>query len=103
MTQTTLFMPNTGQNPQLGFKPIHEPQLESLDNFMSRMAQVTDKAQAALVKAADDMAWFYNVHRCNAPKYNVSDKLWLSSENIRTTCLTKTLNYKWLGPTSLSR
>ena len=62
------------------------------------MAQVTDEAQAALVKAADDMARFYDAHRCEAPKYNVGDKVWLSSENIRTVCLMKKLNYKWLGP-----
>jgi len=55
-TQTSPFMLNTGQNLRLGFEPICESRLESLDNFMSRMAQATDEAQAALVKAADDMA-----------------------------------------------
>ena len=62
-TQTSLFMLDTGQNPQLGFEPIHETQLKSLDNFMSRMAQATEEAWAALVKAANDMARFYDAHR----------------------------------------
>ena len=44
------------------------------------------------------MALFYDAHRHEAPKYNVGDKVWLSSENIRTVHLTKKLNYKWLGP-----
>ena len=44
-------MLDMGQNPRLWFEPIHESQLESLGNFMSRMAQVTEEAQAALVKA----------------------------------------------------
>ena len=57
-----------------------------------------EEARAALVKAADDMAQFYDAHRCEAPKYNVSDKVWLSSENVRTVCLTKKLDYKWLSP-----
>ena len=82
-------MLDAGQNLQLGFEPIHESQLKSLDNFMSRMARATDNAWAMLVKAADDMAKFYNVHRCKAPRYNISNKVWLSLENIRTTCLTK--------------
>ena len=56
-------MLNAGQNPQLGFEPIRESRLESLDNFMSRMAQATNEAWAALVKAADDMAQFYDAHR----------------------------------------
>ena len=55
-TQTSLFMLNVGQNPRLGFKPIHESRLESLDNFASRIAQAMEEAQAALVKAANDMA-----------------------------------------------
>ena len=39
-TQTSPFMLNVGQNPRLGFEPIHESRLESLDNFTSRMARV---------------------------------------------------------------
>ena len=61
------------------------------------MAQVTEEAWAALVKAADDMARFYNAHWHKAPQYNVGDKVWLSLENIRTAHPTKKLNYKWLG------
>ena len=62
------------------------------------MAQVMEEARAALVKAADDMARFYDAHRCEAPQYNVGNKVWLSSENVRTAHLTKKLDYKWLGP-----
>ena len=96
-------MLDTGQNPRLGFEPIHESRLESLDNFTSRMAQATNEARAALVKAADDMAWFYDVHRHEAPRYSIGDKVWLSSENIRTTRLTKKLNNKWLGPYTIDQ
>ena len=67
------------------------------------MAQATDEAWATLVKAADDMARFYNAHRREAPKYSVGDKVWLSSENIRTTRPTKKLDYKWLGPYTIDR
>ena len=77
---------------------IRESRLESLDNFASRMAQATEEARAALVKAADDMARFYDAHRREAPQYNVGDKVWLSSENVRTARPTKKLDYKWLGP-----
>ena len=67
------------------------------------MAQATNEARAALVKAADDMAWFYNAHRHEASKYSVGDKVWLSSENIRTTRPTKKLDYKCLGPYTIDR
>ena len=98
LTQTSPFMLNAGQNPQLGFEPILESRLKLLDNFMSRMAQAMEEAQATLVKAADDMAQFYNAHLHKAPKYNVGNKVWLSLENIRTVRPMKKLNYKWLGP-----
>src|SRR6266481_2217090 len=48
----------------------------------------------------EDMAWFYDAHRCEAPQYNISDKVWLSSENIKMTWPMKKLDYKWLGPLS---
>ena len=67
------------------------------------MAQVTEEARAALVKAADNMARFYDAHRREAPKYNVGDKVWLSLENIRTVRPTKKLNYKWLSPYVVER
>ena len=44
------------------------------------------------------MARFHDAHRHEAPKYNVGNKVWLSSENIRTVHPTKKLDYKWLGP-----
>ena len=44
LTQTSLFMLDVGQNPRLGFKPICESQLESLDNFASRISQAMEEA-----------------------------------------------------------
>ena len=67
------------------------------------MARATDEARATLVKAANDMARFYDVHQREAPRYSVGDKVWLSSENIRMTRLTKKLDYKWLGPYTIDR
>ena len=49
------------------------------------------------------MAQFYDIHQHEAPRYSVGDKVWLSSENIRTTRLTKKLDYKWLGPYTINQ
>src|SRR6266481_8327921 len=38
-----------------------------------------------------------------APKYNVRDKVWLSSENIKMTRPMKKLDYKWLGPYAINQ
>jgi len=62
------------------------------------MEQATKEAQLALVRAVDDMARFYDIHRHTAPQYNIGDKVWLSSENIKTARPLKKLDYKWLRP-----
>ena len=62
------------------------------------MVQVTKEAQSALVRAVDDMARFYDVHWHAAPQYNIGDKVWLSSENMKMARPMKKLDYKWLGP-----
>ena len=62
------------------------------------MAQATKGAWSALVRAADNMAQFYDIHWHTAPQYNMGDKVWLSSENIKTARPMKKLDYKWLGP-----
>ena len=51
-------------------------------------------SQVTATLAADNMARFYDAHRREAPKYNVGDKVWLSSENIRTVRPMKKLDYK---------
>src|SRR6266481_6093042 len=59
-TRSSLFVLDTGQNPRLGFKPICKSRLETLDNFTSRMEQVTKEAWSALTQATDDMARFHD-------------------------------------------
>ena len=77
-TQSSPFQLDTGQDPHLGAELILESQLESLDNFMSRMAHMTNEVRSALVKTANDMAPFYDAHCCEAPQYNVEDKCGLT-------------------------
>ena len=48
------------------------------------------------------MAQFYDIHQREAPRYCIGNKVWLSSENIRTTRPTKKLDYKWLSPYTIN-
>ena len=48
-------------------EPIRETRLEALDEFTTHMEAATNEAHAALSKAADDMAHFYDLHRQAAP------------------------------------
>src|SRR5258705_5083034 len=62
------------------------------------MSQMQEEAKAALEHAADEMAWYYDRQRSPAPAYEVRAKVWLNAQNYTTTCLTKKLDHKWLGP-----
>jgi hypothetical protein len=68
-------MLDTGQHPRLGFEPIRESRLEGFEEFSSRMKKATEEAKAALTKAADDMARFYDIHHGENPPLEVRDKV----------------------------
>jgi hypothetical protein len=55
------FLVETGRHPHMGFEP-QQPwfTLESVNNFAERMALGIEEAKAALTKAKDKYAMFYN-------------------------------------------
>lgn len=97
-TQQTPFMLATGQNPRMGFEPRRAGKVEAANQFAQRMQAAVDEARAALQKAAEDMARFYNAHRDGKVEYDVGDKVWLDSRDITTTRPAKKLDDKWFGP-----
>ena len=44
------------------------------------MEAATNEARAALSKAADDIAHFYDLHHQAAPVYKVGDMVWLNAQ-----------------------
>jgi hypothetical protein len=69
-TQQTPFMLDTGRNPRMGFEP-QQPRshLESVNEFMDRMALRIEEAKAALTKAKDEYTMYYNRRREPAPVF----------------------------------
>jgi hypothetical protein len=54
-------MIDTGRHPHMGFKP-HQPRskLESVNEFMDRMAKGLEEAKSAITKAKDEYTMYYN-------------------------------------------
>ena len=77
-------MLNTGRNPRLGTEPIRNTRLESVAKFMENMQSARKEAEAALHKAAEDMARYYDRHRQQVDEYKVGDKVWLEGKDIQT-------------------
>jgi transposase InsO family protein len=67
-TQQTPFMVDTGRHPRMGFEPQQaRSTLESANEFAERIALGIEEAKAALTKAKDEHAMFYNRRREPAP------------------------------------
>ena len=59
-TKQTPFMLNSGRHPRLGTEPVRDSKVDSVDNFVRGMQETRKEAEAALHKAAEDMARYYD-------------------------------------------
>jgi hypothetical protein len=98
-TQQTPFMLDTGRHPRMGFEPHQQPsRLEAVADFQQRMADALTEARAALVKAKDDMARYYDRRRTPAPTFKPGDRVFLDASDISTTRPSRKLSHRNLGP-----
>jgi hypothetical protein len=83
----------------MGFEP-QQPcsNLESVNEFVARMAQGLEEAKAALTKAKDEYAMYYNRRREPAPVFTPGDRVWLDGSDIATNRPSSKLSYRRLGP-----
>jgi hypothetical protein len=97
-TRQTPFMLNTGRHPRLGMEPLRETKMPSVEDFVKKMLSARKEAEAALHKAAEDMARYYDQSRSEAITYKVGDKVWLDGKDIKTNRPSKKLEDKRYGP-----
>ena len=97
-TQQTPFLLDTGRHPRMGFEPSQPSRLETVNEFTDRMQSSLTEAKAALKKAQEDMAKYYDRRREPAPQFSPGDKVYLDGSDIRTSRPSKKLAHKFLGP-----
>jgi hypothetical protein len=102
-TQQTPFFLDSGHHPQMGFEPQQPSQLESVNEFTDRMKLALEEAKAALTKAKDDMARYYNQRRLPTPIYKTGDLVYLDASDISTTRPSRKLSHRQLGPFPVER
>jgi hypothetical protein len=102
-TQQTPFFLDSGQHPRMGFEPQAPSHLESANEFTERMKLALEEAKAALNKAKDDMARYYNQRRLPAPVYKPDDLVYLDASDIKTTRPSRKLSHRRLGPFPVER
>ena len=83
--QQTPFMVDTRCHPWMGFGPQQAcSPIVTMNDFAERMKIGTNKAKAALAKAKDEYAMYYNHHCSLAPEFKPGDMVWLDSTDIAT-------------------
>jgi len=97
-TQLTPFIADTGRNPHMGFEPMVDTADEGADAFRDRMELGLKEAQAALSKAQDKYALYYNQHHSPAPALQPGEMVLLDALDIRTNHTSKKLDCLHLGP-----
>ena len=82
-TKVSPFYANYGRHPRMGIESRRAGKSEPAKEFAERMKEIHKKASAALSKAHDDMTCYADQHRGSAPEYKISDKIWLSTKDIK--------------------
>ena len=82
----------------MGFEPQDISPMETVNDFVDRVQQAESEAKAALTKAKNKQARYYNRRRTPAPTFKPGDKVWLDSSDIPTTRPSKKLSHPWIGP-----
>jgi hypothetical protein len=73
------------------------------EKFTSIMQNTLAQIKANLEKAQDQMKAQADKHRSITPKYQIGDKVWLSTNNLKVTCTSKKLMEQWLGPYDITK
>jgi hypothetical protein len=98
-TQQTPFMVDTGRHPHMGFEPQRpRSKLESVNEFVERMAQGLEEAKSAIAKAKDEYAMYYNRRHEPALVFKPGDRVWLDGSDIATNRPSSKLSHRRLGP-----
>ncbi|KAG5716191.1 hypothetical protein E4T56_gene10770 [Termitomyces sp. T112] len=102
--QMTPFFLDTGRHPCMGFEPWACPsENNSVNEFVDQMRRAQEEAKAALVKAKEDMAWYYDCRWTPAPVYKPRDHVYLDSSDIKTTRPSLKLSHCHLGPFTVEK
>ncbi|GLB44059.1 putative chromo (CHRromatin Organisation MOdifier) domain containing protein [Lyophyllum shimeji] len=92
------------REPHMDFEPRPlNSNNETANEFFERMKLAQEEAKAALAKAKDDMARYYDQHRIPAPEYKPGDRVYLDASDIQTTRPSKKLSHRYLGPYTIER
>ncbi|SOV04612.1 uncharacterized protein UDID_17153 [Ustilago sp. UG-2017a] len=105
-TQLTPFFANYRYHPRFSFDntdPASPALFPTARSYADQLKQLHEYVRGELVKANSQSAEQFDKHRLPAPQFRPGDRVWLSADNIRSLRPTKKLDYRRLGPFSVSK
>jgi hypothetical protein len=87
-----------GEHPRMTILERKRERKETPEEFADQMKEMYEEAKAALMRAAEEMAKFYDRRRGGNVEYLKGERVYLNSENLSTLRPMKKLDDKWLGP-----
>ena len=76
--------------------PAAEELTKQMEETLEQTKENIEKAKARMKRQADR-------HRSQAPDYEIGNKVWLSTENLKLTRASKKLTERWLGPYDITK
>ncbi|SPC67056.1 uncharacterized protein UHOD_11464 [Ustilago sp. UG-2017b] len=104
-TQLTPFFANYGYHPRFSFDntdPAPLPPFPAARWYADQLKQLHEYVRGELDKANSQSAEQFNKRRLPSPQFQPGDRVWLSVENIHSLRPTKKLDYRRLGPFSIT-
>ncbi|SOV03194.1 uncharacterized protein UDID_18348 [Ustilago sp. UG-2017a] len=104
-TQLAPFFANYGYHPRFSFDNTNPASLAlfpAARSYADQLKQLHEYVCGELVKANSQSAEQFDKRQLPAPQFQPGDRVWLSADNIHSLHPTKKLNYRHLGPFSVS-
>ena len=87
----------------MGLKSQRNVKVQAVEDFVQQMNNVQAEVEVALHKAHDDMKHYADCSCTDAPKYQVGDRVWLSTKDLHTSQPSRKLTEKQIGPYPISK
>jgi len=100
-TKVSPFMANNGRNPRMGFEMRKRGKVLRAEEFVAKMKEIQEEAQAALKKAQEEMKRQADRHRREIEEYKVGDMVLLSTKELKWQMIgrrTNKLTERFVGP-----
>jgi len=100
-TKVLPFMANNGRNPRMGFEMRKKGKVMKAEEFVVKMKEIQEEAQAALRKVQEEMKRQADRHREEVEEYKVGDMVLLSTRDLKWQMIrrrTDKLTERFVGP-----